>query len=277
MSSLPPGEIASEEAHINQNDGPLLIILCSVFTGVAVFFACLRMTSRRVLHVGIARDDWLALVATVCLSSDHVNNHTDIDLTLLQIFLIGLNITACLLGTDGIGRHLLWVEENQPDDFNKMRIVGEPPALGDGSTRANEPLQVKIVFSFLYVFCLCFSKLSVLSLYSRIFSQSNRWVQWGIRFFTAYTILWAIAVQIAMGTATHINTSFDVPWGMTVATGVTNTVGDIGIIFVPQPMIWKLQQSLRTRMFLSSIFLLGILFVILISPLSLCMKALEHN
>lgn len=269
MSSLPPGEITSEEAHINQNDGPLLIALCSVFTGVAVCFACLRMISRRVLHAGISRDDWLALVATVRLSSDHGNNHADIDLTLLQILLIGLNITACLLGMDGIGRHLLWVEENQPDDFNKMRIVGEPPALGDGSTRANESLQVEIVFSFLYVFCLCFSKLSVLSLYARMFSQSNRWVQWGIWFFTAYTILWAITVQIAMGTATHINTSFHVSWGMTIAVGVTNTIGDIGVMFVPQTIIWKLQQSLRTRMFLSSIFLLGISFVILISPLSL--------
>lgn len=65
MKSLPPGETAYEEAHINENHGPLLIVLCSVFSGLAVLLFCLRILARRVLHAGVAQDDWLALVATV--------------------------------------------------------------------------------------------------------------------------------------------------------------------------------------------------------------------
>lgn len=73
--------------------------------------------------------------------------------------------------------------------------------------------------------------------------------------------MWAIAVQIAMGTATNINTSFEVPWPMTIAVGVTNVVGDVGVLLIPQPVIWKLQQSFRARMFLSGVFFMGILSV----------------
>lgn len=94
-----------------------------------------------------------------------------------------------------------------------------------------------------------------------MFSQSDRWVRIGIKVFIAYTILWGVAVQIAMGTATHINTSFTIPWGMSIAVGVTNSLADVVVLLLPQPLIWKLHQSLRTRLLLSGVFLMGILFV----------------
>lgn len=121
--------------------------------------------------------------------------------------------------------------------------------------------QVKVIFSFLYVFCMCFSKLSVLALYDRTFSHSDRTIRIGIWICAAYTILWGVAVLLAMGLATHVNASFSIPWGMTISIGITNCVGEVAILLLPQPLIWKLHQTLRKRMFLSGVFFLGVLFV----------------
>lgn len=121
--------------------------------------------------------------------------------------------------------------------------------------------QVEIIFSFLYVFCLCFSKLSVLALYDRTFSQSNRLMRIGIWICAVYTILWGVGVQLAMGLATHITTEFKIPWGMSISVGVTNCIGDVAVLLLPQPLIWKLHQTLQKRIFLSGIFLMGLLSV----------------
>lgn len=121
MASIPPSEIASEEAHINENHGPLLIALCTIFTGLAFLLFALRVFARRVSRSGFASDDWLALLALV---SPQPNENCRQDVHRSKLFLLGLNITACMLASDGIGRHLLWVVENAPGDFDKIRIVG---------------------------------------------------------------------------------------------------------------------------------------------------------
>lgn len=62
---LPPEEIAYQQAHITQDRRPALIVLCSIFTGLAVLLFVLRIAARRLLDAGIALDDWLSFISTV--------------------------------------------------------------------------------------------------------------------------------------------------------------------------------------------------------------------
>lgn len=93
-----------------------------------------------------------------------------------------------------------------------------------------------------------------------MFSQAVPAVRLSIWILVTYTILWGIAVQIAMGTATNITTSFQIPEAMTYGVGATNAVGDVGVLLIPQPVIWKLQQSVRRKLFLSGVFFMGIMW-----------------
>ena len=76
MNSLPPEIIAYQEAHIHETRTPVLIGVCSVFTGLVLLTLGLRLASRALAGVKLGLDDYLAC-ATAFL-------------------LVGLNISACL-------------------------------------------------------------------------------------------------------------------------------------------------------------------------------------
>lgn len=258
---LPPEEIAYQNAHITQDRRPALIVLCSIFTGLALLLFLLRILARRVVNAGIGLDDWLAFISTVRISFldngspayrstdiSHRSQHHSMSIGFIW------NREALTLGGGEASRKFR-------QDTNCER---HPRSSASGiilHSRLTKVKQIKVVFSFLYVFCICFAKLSVLALYNRIFSQSDRIIRIGIWICAAYTVLWGVAVQLAMGLATHINASFSIPWGMSISIGITNCVGEVAILLLPQPLIWKLHQTLRKRMFLSGLFFLGVLFV----------------
>ena len=67
MASLPPSEIAYQEAHINDNLSTTLIAVCNVFTVLAVLSLLARLAARRLARTPLGWDDYLAIAAMVTL------------------------------------------------------------------------------------------------------------------------------------------------------------------------------------------------------------------
>lgn len=69
MADRSASEIAHQEAHINQNLSPTLIIVCSIFTGAALFCLIARVTIKHLTKVSLGLDDFLAVAAGVNFSA----------------------------------------------------------------------------------------------------------------------------------------------------------------------------------------------------------------
>lgn len=67
MASLPPSEIAYQQAHIDDNLSTRLIVVCNAFTAVALVTLFARLASRRLTGAVLGWDDYLAIAASVIL------------------------------------------------------------------------------------------------------------------------------------------------------------------------------------------------------------------
>ena len=67
MLMLPPDEIAYEEAHINDNRGPILVGVTTILLVLGILAALGRFASRRMTKAALATDDWLVLFSLVCV------------------------------------------------------------------------------------------------------------------------------------------------------------------------------------------------------------------
>ncbi|KAF2462875.1 uncharacterized protein BDR25DRAFT_385439 [Lindgomyces ingoldianus] len=124
--------------------------------------------------------------------------------------------------------------------------------------------QATLAMSVCYPWSIALAKLSVLSLFARIFTMSNRTIQIGVYFFTVYTILWWISlIFLVFFQCRPFSSNWGIPsqchvsFATSVSTGVLNAISDIGILALPQPAIWKLQLSLSKKLALSLVFLTG--------------------
>ncbi|RQM04668.1 hypothetical protein DH86_00004198, partial [Scytalidium sp. 3C] len=115
--------------------------------------------------------------------------------------------------------------------------------------------------------CLFFVKTSILLFYTRLFrtSRTFRYVAFGV---WIYTLLWAIAAFFSnmlqcipisyfwnKNQPGHCIPNALITIGL--SNGILSFVGDIFILSMPVPMIWKLQIDKRRRIALIGIFLLG--------------------
>ena len=67
MATLPPLEIAHQQAHIHDNLSTTLIVVCNLFTAVALATLSARLIARRLTGVVLGLDDYLATAASVSL------------------------------------------------------------------------------------------------------------------------------------------------------------------------------------------------------------------
>ncbi|KAJ5116082.1 hypothetical protein N7456_000430 [Penicillium angulare] len=131
-----------------------------------------------------------------------------------------------------------------------------------------------IAVQLIYFLNAVFTKASLLLLYHRIFGvvQGFRWVLWisgfiVIAYWLANTLVtifqcWPISKLWNPNYEGHcINIGAFGRWS-----GVANVIIDIVILCLPYPMAWRLQTTLRQKMILTGIFLLGT-FVCIISIL----------
>ena len=131
--------------------------------------------------------------------------------------------------------------------------------------------QNAFAFELTYIFCHLALKLSVLMLYSRLFTTRQRPLRFAIYGIGIYVIAWAIYTFFVVLFQCHpIHYSWDLPRGLIqgecinlvggfIGTGVTNTISDIAIMILPMPIVWRLQIPRRQKIIISGIFLLGTL------------------
>ena len=65
MATLPPSEIAYETAHINDNLSTTLIVVCNIFTALALLSLIFRLVARRLARASLGWDDYFAIAAMV--------------------------------------------------------------------------------------------------------------------------------------------------------------------------------------------------------------------
>jgi hypothetical protein len=116
-------------------------------------------------------------------------------------------------------------------------------------------------------------KMSILSLYARIFPQErfNRILLVLGAFIIAYSLATVFAdifqcVPISsLWDATEPTFCMNYP-ALIISTGVVNTVTDIIMLSLPMPLLWKLQLSTTKKKLITSLFLMGGLWVFSMLP-----------
>lgn len=111
-------------------------------------------------------------------------------------------------------------------------------------------------------------KLSILALLARIFTLRRTWFKVSIYFWATWTLLWWTAGWLVIFLECRpLSTNWGVPtqcrpaFKTSVATSVFNAISDVGILILPQPMIWQLQLPYSKKLALSLVFLFGGLYV----------------
>ncbi|KAL3478697.1 hypothetical protein BJX99DRAFT_256347 [Aspergillus californicus] len=215
------------------NDRPGLIVMTSIFFLTAILAVSVRFYSRRLSRLTLGPDDWFALASLFFV------------LALNGIFLSGL-IQGAITG------HSI-VLNNWP----------QPSAL--------EVLVQKYKYAFQTTEKIAFGliKMSILFLWKRILSpirsfQLFCWFMIGI--VAAWSISFFFATLFQCGTHWHWNWA---PIGffltectdtlnmLTVFCG-TDLLTDFVIIFMPVPIIWRLRMSVRKKIAVTGMFMVGI-------------------
>lgn len=111
-------------------------------------------------------------------------------------------------------------------------------------------------------------KLSVLALLARIFTLHQKWFKVAVYFWATWTLLWWTSGWfIIFLECRPLSTNWGVPtqcrpaFASSISAAVVNAVSDVGILFLPQPLIWQLHLPVAKKYALSVVFLLGGLYV----------------
>lgn len=118
-------------------------------------------------------------------------------------------------------------------------------------------------------------KISILLFYLCIFGQNNRFCL-AVYINVAYTLGWAISTWIVnLTVCIPIEFYYDrtIKGGSCKNQAISESVngglslfGDISILVLPAPMIWHLKMNMRRKIGICGIFMLGCLYVLLLTP-----------
>lgn len=229
----------TDEEFLKEDHSKILIIVCSVFTGLAVVLLLLRIAARRVKKAPLGLDDHFALAATIPL--------------------VAMNVAACLMAHYGIGRRFAYVQQ----DPQNLVMIGKS----------------RVAFAFLYPTCVSLGKLSILALVVRIFGVGSKVIKIGTYVNAIWIVIVWIGLTLAVTfqcwpLSTNWGEPYSCIWSFTgsIVGGVLNTVSDIGALILPQPTIWALQLSFSRKLAISLVFLFGTLYVLYFRFLCNCSK-----
>jgi len=129
------------------------------------------------------------------------------------------------------------------------------------------PYQILLANNFPYMACLLFGKLSILFLFSRLFSVSPRTklVIIGVMIFTtAYTVaILGVSVGsfVQCGSFEDMTTDFCKAMGtsISVVQSVINVITDFLVLFIPLPMTMALNLPVKKKLAVSAVFLTGLM------------------
>lgn len=122
-----------------------------------------------------------------------------------------------------------------------------------------------VVAAVMYSVTMCFSKLSILLLYRRLFPISNFVKRWWV--VTGFTVAYSIGGAFASLFQCSPLTS---AWSLTVkadycintekfytANAALNVASDIMILILPIPIVWGLNTDVRKKVILTGLFSMG--------------------
>ena len=127
--------------------------------------------------------------------------------------------------------------------------------------------QTELAFSVCYDWSMALGKLSILALLARVFTLHQKWFKVGIYFWATSTVLWWTSGWfIIFLECRPLSTNWGVPsqcrpaFRTSISAAVFNAISDLGVLILPQPLIWKLQLPVAKRFGLSLVFLMGSLY-----------------
>ncbi|PCG89955.1 Hypothetical protein PENO1_101720 [Penicillium occitanis (nom. inval.)] len=218
---LTPGDIAHEEAHINQDISYQLIVTEVIFSIVALAGVSIRV--------------WVKLTkAQRPFGFD--------DVLVLGGFLlaIGLVIASCMTTKYGVGKHIIAVSASDLTSLSKLNFVVE--ILYPGSI-AMAKLSMVVLFS---------RTLAV--------DRGSKIFLWGLGVWIFFWAVGTyLDVFLECRPLHSIWTAECAPsFATSLSTGVLNVLSDFAILAYPQPILWNLQMPMRRRIGLITIFLSGL-------------------
>lgn len=241
--------------NLDEDFGPTLWVVNSIFIVLATFAVAGRFAARRLRKMPLGADDWMICVALFW------------DWVLYGIF-IGCKYSV-LPPISDIHPHLAirYLYNNNPGRIN-----------GLGKHRATLPPEKVAIFAELLYFFQIFYvlgppsvKLSLLFLYWRIFEHSRflRLVYGMI----GLIMVWAIIMTFLSifnckpisAFWTTKGTCFDFRQ-FAIGYAIVNIITDFAVWLMPIPSVWKIQLPRAQKIALSLIFALGLLYVSLPLP-----------
>ncbi|OQD61583.1 hypothetical protein PENPOL_c016G06858 [Penicillium polonicum] len=223
MSSAPNQPFVGHPDRVSPREIDVLA-LEAVFIFLATIIVIVRFITRKYSEMKIWWDDWMILVAWFAA---------------IAFLILGVVNRA----GGGAGYHIETYTPEQLTTFFKLC------------------LPVTVVYNI----SITFSKASVLFLYERIFSIDRRLRLW-IRIMMFILVAYLLSASFGLIFTTNPvqaqwdywipHTTIDkLPFYIVI--GVANLLLDIVILSIPQTIVWKIHQSLKRRISIAAVFMLG--------------------
>ena len=168
-------------------------------------------------------------------------------------FSISYSVLLCISTRHGMGLHAWEMTQEVRSDYQKWILIAS---------------------SCGYLPSLLGYKMSILSLYVRIFDVNRRfrWATWGVMGVTAGYLFsnlwtqifgcWPVEKYWRPDTPGHCIRTLEADYGY----GSLNFITDLIIFILPLPMVWRLQLSRRDKVGLSVVFMIGSVSVACSTP-----------
>ncbi|KAM7187827.1 integral membrane [Naviculisporaceae sp. PSN 640] len=219
--------------YVDYDVGPAVITTSIVMTVATVVLVAVRFAIRSRSSIGLGIDDWLVL-GTLFTSWRYNTN----------------SITAVHKG--GAGRHLV---VNMLLGMERIEAVNLYLYIGE----------------YLYFTLVAVIKASILAMYYRIFP--TRTMKWGVYILGVTVILWWIAIiLVTIFQCQPVSKAYKpfMPTGSCLekeqfffGNSIPNVIQDVFILVLPAREVWRLQVSIRQKIAILGVFVLGFAVVII--------------
>ncbi|WZH48505.1 pth11-like integral membrane protein [Fusarium acuminatum] len=221
FAGSPPSDIDLNASTATSDRTAIITVLI-----LALLAILLRFTARTIQRTRIHWDDWVIILSMVLVAGT-----------------AGLAIAG---GIYGAGKHIWAVQMVDLEQIYKI-LFG---------------------YTFLYSASCAIIKISILLFYGRIFPMTEPVFRTSIIFGYFLSISYPIVVWVTMGNACrpieHFWTQFSGTEGKCIdinkfflALGIINMINDFYVLLIPIPQIFQLQMSMRKRLGITSIMMLG--------------------
>jgi hypothetical protein len=198
--------------------------------GHTTFTVFLRLFSRHLIKQRFWWDDWLMVFAL-----------------------------ACNLGALGVNTAMVIKVRDASEE-------GAPPLSAPEMIRVSKLL---LASDMMYVSSLSLSKLSALLMQYRIFDVAHNFKRWVWAIGTFVVAWWVVVFLLLIFLCWPVQKRWDVSIpghcssrsSGSIANSVMTIVGDVMLLVLPIPQIWKLQLRLTEKILLTLIFCLGFWYV----------------